>query len=36
VVQGKLTPQEYDDAMSNAEFIYDLDTKDVKGTSTTW
>lgn len=32
VFKNQLTPQEYDDAMSNAEFIYDLDTKDVQVT----
>lgn len=30
VFKGQLTPQEYDDAMSNAEFIYNLDVKDVQ------
>jgi len=30
VFKDQLTPQEYDDAMSNAEFIYDLNAKDVQ------
>ena len=32
VFKGQLTPKEYDDAMSNAEFIYNLDAKDVQVT----
>jgi NitT/TauT family transport system substrate-binding protein len=32
VFKGQLTPQEYDDAMSNAEFIYDLTPEDVQTT----
>lgn len=32
VFKGQLTPQEYDDAMSNAEFIYDLKPENVQVT----